>query len=158
MYDRHGPTLVTIAKGIAELKAQFTSEEYPDNVADDVQLFLDAFYTSRVGIRTLIGECSAEYARLSADRGRATPCAKGAARRIRRYNQHAYLACRHGTCCNVGFAATESRFPHDPFTAMMRASCASDRMVMPQTCSFMGQTSLRFLTCHRICIICCLNS
>jgi pyruvate dehydrogenase kinase 2/3/4 len=57
IYQRHAPTLVTMARGIAEFKrAQGVETTHPlrPEIEAQVQRFLDVFYTSRIGIRTLI--------------------------------------------------------------------------------------------------------
>lgn len=58
IYERHAPTLVMMARGIYEYRR---SLGVPLNaplgvIEDDVQRYLDVFFTSRVGIRTLIAQ------------------------------------------------------------------------------------------------------
>ena len=57
IYDRHGPTLITLASGVYELKMRLLSEGKGD-LSDFslVHIFLDRFYISRVGIRMLISQ------------------------------------------------------------------------------------------------------
>jgi len=57
IYRRHSATLVTMARGIAEFKHSRglgTTDPLPVDLEDTVQRFLDGFYSSRIGIRTLI--------------------------------------------------------------------------------------------------------
>jgi len=59
IYERHAPTLVTMAKGVHELKMSLTDKHGPDfefGDVTDIHNFLDKFYMSRVGIRILIGQ------------------------------------------------------------------------------------------------------
>jgi len=59
IYDRHGPTLVTMAKGVFELKRAMIAQHGKDFEFGDVtqiHTFLDKFYMSRIGIRILIGQ------------------------------------------------------------------------------------------------------
>lgn len=57
IYGRHSATLVTMARGIAEFKHSKgvgTTMPLPEELETAVQRFLDGFYSSRIGIRTLI--------------------------------------------------------------------------------------------------------
>lgn len=54
--DRHGPTLVTMAKALFEFKERFKISGHGHEVPDKIFPYLDRFYSSRIGIRTLIGE------------------------------------------------------------------------------------------------------
>mmetsp|Transcript_24258 Transcript_24258/g.52960 ORF Transcript_24258/g.52960 Transcript_24258/m.52960 type:complete len:425 (+) Transcript_24258:199-1473(+) len=59
IYERHAPTLVTMAKGVHELKAKLEAEHGPSfdfGEAGEIHEFLDRFYMSRIGIRILIGQ------------------------------------------------------------------------------------------------------
>lgn len=50
--DRHNHVIETMARGIHELK----KTSGVDHIGDEVRLFLDKFYMSRIGIRMLIGQ------------------------------------------------------------------------------------------------------
>jgi len=59
IYERHAPTLVTMARGVHELrthlrKAHGDDVEFGELV--ELHAFLDKFYMSRIGIRILIGQ------------------------------------------------------------------------------------------------------
>lgn len=60
IYDRHSPTLVTMARGIMEFRQSHglvdRKQRLPAVVEDDIFGFLDVFFMSRVGIRTLIAQ------------------------------------------------------------------------------------------------------
>ena len=59
IYDRHAPTLVTMARGVHELRQDMISRHGPNFEFGDVtqiHSFLDKFYMSRIGIRILIGQ------------------------------------------------------------------------------------------------------
>lgn len=49
---RHDPTVTTVAGGVLEWKRKNRSRV----IGSDVQMFLDRFYMSRIGIRFLIGQ------------------------------------------------------------------------------------------------------
>ena len=55
IYERHAPTLTTMARGVHELKVE-RGDDYRLEEASDVHAFLDKFYMSRIGIRILIGQ------------------------------------------------------------------------------------------------------
>lgn len=57
IYERHGPTLITLASAVYELKKKLLQEGKGD-LSDyaQVHIFLDRFYISRVGIRMLIAQ------------------------------------------------------------------------------------------------------
>ncbi|PRP78770.1 pyruvate dehydrogenase kinase-like protein [Planoprotostelium fungivorum] len=62
IYQRHAPTLILMAKGVRELKAEM-SKHYFDNTDEidltdmvEIHQFLDSFFMSRIGIRMLIGQ------------------------------------------------------------------------------------------------------
>lgn len=63
IYIRHGPTLVTMARAIFETKRKY-GVDFPSDVEETLYPFLDRFYTSRIGIRTLIGMCGAARVRV----------------------------------------------------------------------------------------------
>uniref|UniRef100_A0A6C0EKJ5 [pyruvate dehydrogenase (acetyl-transferring)] kinase n=1 Tax=viral metagenome TaxID=1070528 RepID=A0A6C0EKJ5_9ZZZZ len=50
IYDRHSPTLITMANGIQSIK----NEKNIDINEDQIQEFLNKFYMSRIGIRVLL--------------------------------------------------------------------------------------------------------
>lgn len=59
VYDRHAPTLITMARGVHELKQHLQGQhgdhfEFGDLTT--IHSFLDRFYMSRIGIRILIGQ------------------------------------------------------------------------------------------------------
>mmetsp|Transcript_18072 Transcript_18072/g.46329 ORF Transcript_18072/g.46329 Transcript_18072/m.46329 type:complete len:303 (-) Transcript_18072:168-1076(-) len=59
IYDRHAPTLVTMARGVHELRQALIKQhgarfEFGD--VTQIHSFLDKFYMSRIGIRILIGQ------------------------------------------------------------------------------------------------------
>ena len=57
IYERHNPTIVSVAKGIFEFRKKLGipyGEPLPHQIEEDITQFLDVFFTSRVGIRTLI--------------------------------------------------------------------------------------------------------
>jgi pyruvate dehydrogenase kinase 2/3/4 len=57
IYERHGPTLVTMAKGIYQFRRSLGiphGQPLPYSIEENVQRYLDTFFSSRVGIRTLI--------------------------------------------------------------------------------------------------------
>jgi len=59
IYDRHAPTLVTMARGVHELRQKMIATHGADFEFGDVTQiheFLDKFYMSRIGIRILIGQ------------------------------------------------------------------------------------------------------
>jgi pyruvate dehydrogenase kinase 2/3/4 len=60
IYDRHAPTLLTMAKGVYELKKELSKEAAPDSVDlseyAEIHQGLDDFYMSRIGLRMLIGQ------------------------------------------------------------------------------------------------------
>jgi len=60
IYERHSPTLITMARGLFELKQERRSS-FGENDLDlsdysEVHQFLDNFYMSRIGLRMLIGQ------------------------------------------------------------------------------------------------------
>ena len=59
VYERHAPTLITMARGVHELK-QALHAKHGDNFEfgdlESIHSFLDKFYMSRIGIRILIGQ------------------------------------------------------------------------------------------------------
>ena len=60
IYERHAPTLVTMARGVHELRTQMIAAHGANFEFGDVtqiHSFLDKFYMSRIGIRILIGQC-----------------------------------------------------------------------------------------------------
>jgi len=59
IYQRHAPTLVTMARGVHELRQKLRAErgeKYDLSDAAPIHGFLDSFYMSRIGIRILIGQ------------------------------------------------------------------------------------------------------
>lgn len=59
IYQRHNPTLVTMARGIHEFRRSLgvaPGHPLPAVIEADVHQFLDLFFTSRVGIRTLMSQ------------------------------------------------------------------------------------------------------
>lgn len=59
IYERHNPTIVTVARGVAELRHRLgvrQGEPLPAAVEESTRGFLDKFFTSRVGVRTLISQ------------------------------------------------------------------------------------------------------
>ncbi|KAL1512086.1 hypothetical protein AB1Y20_005358 [Prymnesium parvum] len=59
IYERHSPTLVTMARGVHELRMKMIREHGEGFQFGDVMQihsFLDKFYMSRIGIRILIGQ------------------------------------------------------------------------------------------------------
>ena len=59
VYERHAPTLITMARGVYELRQKLYQEhEGKFEFGDLTQIheFLDKFYMSRIGIRILIGQ------------------------------------------------------------------------------------------------------
>jgi pyruvate dehydrogenase kinase 2/3/4 len=57
IYGRHSKTLVTMARGVAEFKRELgyqPTDMLPDHLEDPLTQFLNGFYSSRIGIRTLI--------------------------------------------------------------------------------------------------------
>ena len=80
IYARHAPTLVTMARGVHELRQDMISRHGAGFEFGDVMTihsFLDKFYTSRIGIRILIGQyvsrsrCAAHLRRGAAEGRRA---------------------------------------------------------------------------------------
>lgn len=58
IYDRHAPTLITMARGVFELRQTMVQRQGGNFEFGDVSSiheFLDKFYMSRIGIRILIG-------------------------------------------------------------------------------------------------------
>lgn len=59
IYERHNPTILTMAKGIFEFRRSQGipfGHPMPTLVEEDVHSYLDVFFTSRVGIRTLMSQ------------------------------------------------------------------------------------------------------
>lgn len=59
IYERHAPTLVTMAHGVYQLKGQMEKEHgagFDFGARSEIHHFLDRFYMSRIGIRILIGQ------------------------------------------------------------------------------------------------------
>ena len=69
IYDRHAPTLVTMARGVHELRQALTQKNLVRSASaggegegvdfgelTELHTFLDKFYMSRIGIRILIGQ------------------------------------------------------------------------------------------------------
>lgn len=69
IYDRHAPTLVTMARGVHELRQALTQKNLVRSTSaggegegvdfgelTELHTFLDKFYMSRIGIRILIGQ------------------------------------------------------------------------------------------------------
>ena len=58
IYERHAPTLVTMARGVHELRKEMLAKHEKGEFADkrEIHTFLDKFYMSRIGIRILIGQ------------------------------------------------------------------------------------------------------
>ena len=59
IYDRHAPTLVTMARGVYELKKEMIQthgDHFQFGDLTQIHGFLDKFYMSRIGIRILIGQ------------------------------------------------------------------------------------------------------
>lgn len=59
IYERHNPTIIQIAKGIYQFRRKLgvpLGEPLPEAIEHTTKQFLDIFFTSRVGIRTLIGQ------------------------------------------------------------------------------------------------------
>lgn len=59
IYQRHSPTLVNMAAGVVELQRELGYADgggLPPYLEESITPFLDAFFTSRIGIRTLIGK------------------------------------------------------------------------------------------------------
>jgi len=59
IYERHAPTLITMARGVYELRQSLVAEKGAGFEFGDVasiHTFLDKFYMSRIGIRILIGQ------------------------------------------------------------------------------------------------------
>jgi len=59
IYERHAPTLITMARGVFELRMSLMKEHGANFEFGDVasiHAFLDKFYMSRIGIRILIGQ------------------------------------------------------------------------------------------------------
>lgn len=59
VYERHAPTLITMARGVHELKHSLVAQHGADFEFGDltsIHSFLDKFYMSRIGIRILIGQ------------------------------------------------------------------------------------------------------
>eukprot|EP00163_Fabomonas_tropica_P028651 TRINITY_DN5883_c0_g1_i1.p1 TRINITY_DN5883_c0_g1~~TRINITY_DN5883_c0_g1_i1.p1 ORF type:complete len:421 (+),score=14.91 TRINITY_DN5883_c0_g1_i1:232-1494(+) len=59
IYNRHAPTLITLARGVYELTRELDNMCLSTNIFsdyDDIHEFLDKFYMSRIGIRMLIGQ------------------------------------------------------------------------------------------------------
>ena len=69
IYDRHAPTLVTMARGVHELRQALTQKNLVRSASGggesdgvdfgeltELHTFLDKFYMSRIGIRILIGQ------------------------------------------------------------------------------------------------------
>ena len=57
IYERHAPTLYTMSSSLLELHQRYADPKtglVPTVVEDTVSPFLDSFYSSRIGIRTLI--------------------------------------------------------------------------------------------------------
>jgi len=54
IYDRHAAVLITMAKGAHELRSNLGYYEFESDAA--IHGFLDSFYTSRIGIRMIIGQ------------------------------------------------------------------------------------------------------
>ena len=59
VYERHAPTLITMARGVHELKQSLVTQhgdEFEFGDLTSIHSFLDKFYMSRIGIRILIGQ------------------------------------------------------------------------------------------------------
>mmetsp|Transcript_30094 Transcript_30094/g.39622 ORF Transcript_30094/g.39622 Transcript_30094/m.39622 type:complete len:432 (+) Transcript_30094:71-1366(+) len=56
IYERHAPVLLTMAKGVYELRKEWSGKSKPFEEYEEIHNFLDAFYISRIGIRMLIGQ------------------------------------------------------------------------------------------------------
>lgn len=56
IYERHAPTLITMAKGAHELRTLLKEDVAGFAEQNDIQKRLDEFYMSRIGIRMLIGQ------------------------------------------------------------------------------------------------------
>lgn len=57
IYGRHSTTLITMARGVAEFKREMgyqPTDMLPDSLEHPLTEFLNGFYSSRIGIRTLI--------------------------------------------------------------------------------------------------------
>lgn len=64
IFERHGPTVVTMARGIFEFRRSLGvrhGQPLPAGVENGIHQYLDHFFTSRVGIRTLIGQQTAMH-------------------------------------------------------------------------------------------------
>jgi len=58
IYERHAPTLITMARGVYELRTTLAKERgdsFQFSEVTSIHEFLDKFYMSRIGIRILIG-------------------------------------------------------------------------------------------------------
>ena len=56
IFDRHAPTLITMARGAHELRTILQQDVSSFAEHSQVQKRLDEFYMSRIGIRMLIGQ------------------------------------------------------------------------------------------------------
>ncbi len=50
-----------MAKALFELKEKFRINDTNGDIPDTLYAYLDRFYSSRIGVRTLIGACGAQY-------------------------------------------------------------------------------------------------
>lgn len=57
IYERHGSTLITMAKGAHELRNLLKKDVTAFADFNDIQARLDEFYMSRIGIRMVSYEC-----------------------------------------------------------------------------------------------------
>jgi len=55
LFDRHDGTLMTMAKGVHELKAELKTDGHDISNYIDLTEHLNSLYTSRIGIRLLVG-------------------------------------------------------------------------------------------------------
>ena len=71
VYTRHNPTLISVAKGVNELKSKMKESIYLSDANFDLAEFselhqaLDAFYINRIGMRMLIGQHLALHEQLT---------------------------------------------------------------------------------------------
>lgn len=56
IYERHAPTLITMARGAHEIRLQLKQDVNTFADYDEIQSRLDDFYMNRIGIRMLIGQ------------------------------------------------------------------------------------------------------
>jgi len=55
LFERHDGTLMTMAKGVHELKVHLKADDHDISDYMDLHEHLNSFYTSRIGIRLLVG-------------------------------------------------------------------------------------------------------